>query len=684
MVQPTPLQAFNSIHDRSDGKARPVGHGERMTGAQALVRSLMDLGVTRVFGVPGGQNLALLQALDDLSGPRFTLTRHEQAAGHAAEGYALSTGKVGVCLVASGPAATNMVTPIADAMMDSVPLVVITGQVATSSIGTDAFQEADIVGITYPVVKHSYLVTRADDIPSVMTQAFHIAASGRPGPVVVDVTTSAQEAETRYTRPLKPFLPGYNPVTRAHGRVLTEAAELIAAAHRPLLYVGGGAVRSGAGRQVARLSRVAGAPLVTTLPARGIIPDSDPAYVGMSGIYGSVAANGAIQACDLLVAIGARFDEHVTGDPASFAPGARVVHIDVDPAEIGKNRRADVPIVGDAALVLDDLIPRVEKAKASGGHPDLTSWWRVVEGWKTTYPTTFEEPDDGSLAPQWVIGRISSQAGPDTVWVTDVGQHQMWASQFIDLEAASSWVTSCGLGTSGYGLPAAIGAARGVSDLKDGRSVWLIAGDGGFQMTSEELATARQEGLPLKIAILDNASYGMIDQWDEYMKGRPTSSNAAPGRTTGLEVEAPDFVALAQAYGCMGLRATTREEALQAISQAQATDDRPVLIDFRISPQAAVWPLVPPGGSLDDLIYRPGVLPLARVGLAGGRRLDAGTGSGAESADDAAGPSTPMQDRAKVDASPQAPAQGLSPADGGVAQVRIRRRTGHERKTGDE
>lgn len=616
MSLPTPLQAFSSVpKDEGPDQAGTTPQGEPMTGAQALIRSLEDLGVRDVFGVPGGAILPTYDAIDDSVKFRFTLVRHEQAAGHAAEGYAVSTGRVGVCLVTSGPGATNMVTPIADAMMDSVPMVVVTGQVGVAAIGTDAFQEADIVGITYPVAKHSYLVTKAQDIPRVMTEAYHIAQSGRPGPVVVDLTKTAQNERMVYSWPQEMILPGYNPVTRAHGHVLTDAARLFAQSHRPVLYLGGGAMRSNARQQVERLVQVTGAPVVTTLPARGIIPDSDRAVLGMPGMHGTVAANGAIQHSDLLVAIGARFDDRVTGSLDDFAPVARVIHIDIDPAEIGKNRQADVPIVGDVGQVLDDLIPAIEEAQKTWGRPDLKPWWNLVESWRQDYPTTWEETPDGSLAPQWVVRTLSNKADPATIWVSGVGQHQMWASQFIDFERTRSWVSSSGLGTMGYGLPAAIGAAIGTQDDAAPRPVWLIDGDGSFQMTSEELATAGQMGLPIKIAILNNSVYGMVRQWQTLFYGShysQTNLHDGDAREPG-RAEIPDFVKLAEAYGCLGLRAFTEEEAQEAIDRANQVNDRPVLIDFRVWKDAMVWPMVPAGASNDTIIYKPGVQPLAGI-----------------------------------------------------------------------
>lgn len=507
MVLPTPLQAFSGMPKASaTTEKQTIVDGEKMTGAEALVRSLEDLGVKDVFGVPGGAILPVYDSIKDDTKFRFVLMRHEQAAGHAAEGYALTTGQVGVCIVTSGPGATNMITPIADANMDSIPMVVITGQVGVNAIGTDAFQEADIVGATYPVVKHSYLVTRAQDIPRVLAEAHYIARSGRPGPVVVDVTKTAQTGEMYYSWPQRMILPGYNPTTKAHGRVLSDAAKLFEQSYRPVLYVGGGAVRSDAGELVEELAEVTGAPIVTTLPARGIVPDSDPKVLGMLGMHGTIAATGAVQRCDLLVAIGARFDDRVTGKLDAFAPGARVIHIDIDPAEIGKNRQPDVPIVGDVATVLKDLIPEIKREQAVHGKPDTSHWWDVINKWVEDYPITWDEPTDGSLAPQWVVKQLSDMADPDTIWVSGVGQHQMWATQIIEFNKPHSWLSSGGLGTMGFGLPAAIGARVGSArEFDDKKPVWLIDGDGSFQMTSEELAAAFLDHAPVKIALLNNS-----------------------------------------------------------------------------------------------------------------------------------------------------------------------------------
>lgn len=598
MALPTPLQAFSGVpKNTASADKQTIIDGEKMTGAQALIRALEDLGVQDVFGLPGGAILPVFHAINDDTKFRFTLVRHEQAAGHAAEGYAVATGRVGVCIVTSGPGATNMITPIADANMDSVPLVVITGQVGVNAIGTDAFQEADIVGATYPVVKHSYLVTRAQDIPRVLAEAHYIARSGRPGPVVVDLTKTAQTGEMYYSWPQRMILPGYNPTTKAHGRVISDAAKLFAQSYRPVLYVGGGAVRSNASAEVAELAEVTGAPIVTTLPARGIVPNSNPKALGMLGMHGTVAATAAAQRCDLLVAIGARFDDRVTGKLDAFAPGARVIHIDIDPAEIGKNRAPDVPIVGDVSTVLNDLIPEIKRSQAIGGKPNLKPWWdelnRLREEYAIDYDQPCDKPTDGSLAPQWVIKQLSDHADPSTIWVSDVGQHQMWSAQLIDFEKPHSWISSGGLGTMGFGLPAAIGASVGSQrDFKGRKPVWLIAGDGSFQMTSEELTTAFLDHAPVKIAIINNSVYGMVRQWQTLFYGKRYSN-------TVLQDQA-DFVKVAEALGVKGIRVTKKEEMGPAI-RAAIESGKPALIDVWIDCDEKVFPMVPAGAPIEDV-----------------------------------------------------------------------------------
>lgn len=619
MTSPTPLQAFSSIPKETtpNSTVHTDTQTEEMTGAQALIRSLEDLGVSVVFGLPGGQILPVFNAITDETKFRFVLTRQEQSAGEAAQGYALATGRVGVCMVTSGPGATNMVTSIAEAATDSVPLIVITGQVAANLIGTDAFQEADIIGITYPIVKHSYLVTEAQDIPRVLTEAYYIAQSGRPGPVLIDLTKTAQTGRMNYSWPQKPILPGYKPTTKAHGHVLQDTAQLLLESKQPLLYVGGGAVRAQSSQQLAELIELTDAPVVTTLAARGIVPDNNKHTLGMPGMHGTVAANGAIQECDLLIALGTRFDDRVTGNLNQFAPNAKVVHIDIDPAEIGKNRLADVPIVGDVAQVLDDLNEVIKQTFSHKSRPQLDEWWQRINRWQTDYPRTYEHAPEGQIEPQWAIHELSKIANEDSVWVTDVGQHQMWASQCIDFKRPLSWISSCGLATMGYGLPAAIGAAAGVDNS---RQVWLIDGDGGFQVSSAELATARQENMAIKIVIVNNSSYGMIRQWQNLFYGAHysytdlhdsqlvDSEHAGTGSTPAV----PNFVKLAQAYDCVGLQANTKEEAIEAFQQASHINDRPVVIDLQVWVDAKVWPMVPPGASNNEIIYKPGITPLVR------------------------------------------------------------------------
>ncbi|MDO4913796.1 MAG: acetolactate synthase large subunit [Bifidobacteriaceae bacterium] len=613
MALPTPLQAFSNVPKETHHTAQKHdANGEKMSGAQAIVRSLEDLGVSDVFGIPGGAILPAYNAINEDTKFRFILTRHEQAAGHAAQGYALSTGKVGVCIVTSGPGATNMVTAIADANMDSVPMVVITGQVGVSSIGTDAFQEADIVGITYPISKHSYLVTNAQDIPRVLAEAYYIAHTGRPGPVVVDITKTAQVSEMYYSWPQRLILPGYNPTTKAHGCVLQEAAELFAQSSKPVLYVGGGAMRSKAGKLVKQLAELTNAPMVTTLTARGIVPDTDPHVLGMIGMHGSIAGTGAVQRSDLLVAIGSRFSDRVTGKLKDFAAHAKVIHIDIDPAEIGKNRKPDVPIVGDISNVLEELIPAIKKEYKKNGKPDLSEWWKTINTWRKNYPQTFDESTDGTLAPQWVIQQLCDKAPDNTIWVTGVGQHQMWTSQFVKFKQPNSWITSAGLGTMGYGLPAAIGAAIGSAREFNGeKPVWLVDGDGSFQMTSEELATAFLNHTPIKIALLNNSVYGMVRQWQTLFYNQHYSqTNLSHNKENPTITDIPDFVKLAEAYGCVGIRAFTEQEAIDAINTANSINDRPVLIDFRVWKDAMVFPMVASGASNDEVSYRPGVKPL--------------------------------------------------------------------------
>ena len=557
-----------------------------MTGAQALVRSLEMVGVDVIFGLPGGAILPAYDPLMDSGQIRHILCRHEQGAGHAAQGYAMTTGRVGVAMVTSGPGATNLVTPIADAMMDSVPLVAITGQVGSSMIGTDAFQEADIRGITMPVTKHSFLVTRAEEVPTAIKQAFYIAASGRPGPVLVDITKDALQASAPFEWPTEIDLPGYRPTTRPHHRQIKEAARLIAESRRPVLYVGGGVVKAQAYEELAELVRIAGIPVVTTLMARGAFPDSDPLNFGMPGMHGTVAAVGALQQADLLVALGTRFDDRVTGRLDSFAPGAKVIHADIDPAEISKNRVADVPIVGDVKEVLTDLNATLKGTDL----PDFGPWARLLTGMAERYPLGWEEDLEG-LSPQRVIKRIGEIAGNDAYYVTGVGQHQMWSAHFLPFEKPGRWLNSGGLGTMGYCVPAAMGAKVGQPDAV----VWGIDGDGCFQMTNQELVTCALEGIPIKIAVINNESLGMVRQWQTLFYDKRYSN------TDLHSYRVPDFPKLAEAMGCVGLRAETPEEVDAVIEQAMAINDRPVVVEFVVHKDAMVWPMVAAGTSNDDI-----------------------------------------------------------------------------------
>ncbi len=581
--------------------AKPVT--QHMTGAQAVVRSLEELGVDSVFGLLGGAILPVYDAIFDSRKLRHILVRHEQGAGHAAEGYASATGRVGVCIATSGPGAMNLATSIVDASMDSVPMVAITGQVNAPLIGTDAFQEADIVGATLPHAKHSFLVKDGAEIAQRLAEAFHIASTGRPGPVLVDIAKSAQNQHIEFSWPPHLNLPGYRPITRPHSRQVREAARLLATASRPVLYVGGGAIRSRASDVLRQLADLSGAPVVTTLMARGAIPDSHPQHLGMPGMHGSVAAVAALQRADLLVALGARFDDRVTGDLKTFAPGAVVVHADIDPAEISKNRRADVPIVGDLRQVVAELNVALAAAHEQHGRPDLAAWWKQLDDLRTTYPLGWTPTDDGRMAPQFVIQRLGEIAGPEAVYVSGVGQHQMWAAQFIKYERPNSWLNSGGLGTMGYSIPAAMGAKVGQPD----REVWSVDGDGSFQMTNQELATCALNDIPIKVALINNSSLGMVRQWQTlFYDGRYSHTELQTGYGTR---NIPDFVKLAEAYGCVGLRCDDPKDVDATIQKAREIDDVPVVIDFVVSRDAMVWPMVPAGVSNDQIMYARGLTP---------------------------------------------------------------------------
>jgi acetolactate synthase-1/2/3 large subunit len=574
---------------RSTSSAAPV-----ITGAEAVVRSLELLGVTDVFGLPGGAILPVYDPLMSAKTLRHILVRHEQGAGHAAEGYASASGKVGVAIATSGPGATNLVTAIADAYMDSVPMLAITGQVFSTLMGTDAFQEADIVGITMPITKHSFLVKDAAEIPGAIAAAYEIASTGRPGPVLVDITKDAQQNEAPFVWPPKIDLPGYRPVTKAHGKQIQAAAALLAKAERPVLYVGGGVIRARASEELKTLAEASGAPVVTTLMARGAFPDSHPQHLGMPGMHGSVPAVLALQEADLIVALGARFDDRVTGKAALFAPKAQVVHVDIDPAEISKIRAADVPIVGDLKDVLVDLDAALH---AVSGRTDTAEWWAYLRGLQNQYPLGFAPTTDGLLAPQHVISRIGELTGPEGVFASGVGQHQMWSAQFIRYERPNSWLNSGGAGTMGYAVPAAMGAK--VAEPQ--RVVWAIDGDGCFQMTNQELATCAINNIPIKVAIINNSSLGMVRQWQTlFYDGRYSNTDLNTGHDS---IRVPDFVKLAEAYGCLAIRVERAEDVDAAIQTALETNDRPVVIDFVVSADAMVWPMVPQGVSNSYVQY---------------------------------------------------------------------------------
>ena len=572
---------------------------DKITGAQSLVRSLEHADVDVVFGIPGGAILPAYDPLMDSPTVRHILVRHEQGAGHAAEGYAAATGRVGVCMATSGPGATNLVTPIADAHMDSVPMVAITGQVSSSFIGTDAFQEADIRGITMPITKHNYLVSNADDIPRALREAFHLASSGRPGPVLVDITKDALQAHTTFEWPTSIDLPGYKPTTKPHGRQIKEAARMIVEAKRPVFYVGGGVIRSGASKELRQLAELTGIPVVTTLMARGAFPDSHPQHMGMPGMHGSVGAVGALQKSDLLITLGARFDDRVTGKLSSFAPKAKVIHIDIDPAEIGKNRAADIPIVADIREALIQLIPAITSEFDSGNREELTGWWQTLNHWRETYPLGYDLPTDGTLSPQLVIERLGKIAGPDAIYASGVGQHQMWAAQFIGYENPNTWLNSGGLGTMGYSVPAAMGAKVGCPD----KTVWAIDGDGCFQMTNQELATCTINNIPIKVALINNSSLGMVRQWQTLFYNERYSNTDLHSHSF------PDFVKLADAYGCIGLRCDSADNVDAVIEKAMSTNDAPVVIDFQVHRDAMVWPMVAAGMGNDDISFARNLAP---------------------------------------------------------------------------
>ena len=570
----------------------------KINGAQSLVNALEAAGVEVMFGIPGG---AILPAYDPIfdSKIRHILVRHEQGAGHAATGYAQATGKVGVCIATSGPGATNLVTPLADAQMDSVPIVAITGQVPGPAIGTDAFQEADIRGVTMPVTKHNYLITDPADIPRAIAEAFHIASTGRPGAVLVDIAKDALQKETTFNYPKNVSLAGYNPVMEPKSEAISDAAALISQSKKPVLYVGGGVIKANAAKELLALAELTGVPVVTTLMARGAFPDSHKQHLGMPGMHGTVAAVTALQKADLLITLGARFDDRVTGKLSTFAPNAKIIHADIDPAEIGKNRHADVAVVGDLKNILRALVPATKAALAKSA-PDLTPWLNEVYGWRKKFPLGYDTPSDGSVSPQYEIERIGKISGPDTIFAAGVGQHQMWASQFIGYEKPRTWLNSGGLGTMGYAVPAAMGAKVGAPDT----TVWAIDGDGCFQMTNQELVTCALNNIPIKVAVINNESLGMVRQWQTLFYNQRYSNTDLHSKRI------PDFKMLAEAMGCVGLRCETPGDVDKTIEAAMAINDRPVVVDFNVHRDAMVWPMVAAGTSNDDITVARSMAPV--------------------------------------------------------------------------
>ena len=575
----------------------PTANGTEMTGATSLVKSLEAAGVDVMFGLPGG---AILPAYDPIfdSTIRHILVRHEQGAGHAATGYAQVTGKAGVCIATSGPGATNLVTPLMDAAMDSVPVVAITGQVPSAAIGTDAFQEADIRGITMPFTKHNYLVTDPDHIPAVIAEAFHIATTGRPGPVLVDVAKDAMQKMTKFQWPTEIALAGYKPKVVPDAQAIRDAAALIAQSAKPVFYIGGGVIKADAHRELRQLVEILGAPVVTTLMARGAFPDSHPLHMGMPGMHGTVAAVTALQKADLLITLGARFDDRVTGKLSTFAVNAKIIHADIDPAEIGKNRHADVAVVGDVRETIKALIPALQ-AELAKNRTDLSTWLRQMNSLKSTYPLGYDLPEDGSLSPQHVIQRIGQISGSDTVFTAGVGQHQMWASQFISYEHPRTWLNSGGAGTMGYAVPAAMGAKVGAPQS----TVWAIDGDGCFQMTNQELVTCALNAIPIKVAIINNESLGMVRQWQTlFYEGRYSNTSLDSKRV-------PNFPMLAESMGCVGLACERPEDLDKTIEKAMSINDQPVVVDFRVHRDAMVWPMVAAGTSNDEIMIARATAP---------------------------------------------------------------------------
>jgi acetolactate synthase-1/2/3 large subunit len=568
----------------------------QLTGAQALIKSLEMQGVDVMFGLPGGAILPVYDPIID-SSIRHILVRHEQGAGHMAEGYAMVTGKPGVAMVTSGPGATNIVTPLANAYMDSTPLIVISGQVATGSIGTDAFQECDITGVTMGITKHNWLIKDVDDIPNVVAAAFHVATTGRPGPVLIDFPKDIANATMEWHWPSSVDeldLPGYHPVTNGDPELVRRAAELIRVAHRPVFYVGGGVLKARAAEALRVLAERTGIPVVTTLMARGAFPDSHPQCLGMPGMHGHYTAVTAMQRSDLLISLGARFDDRVTGKISAFAPEAKIIHVDIDPAELGKVRTADVGIAGDCRLVIEELLSAMDAQAETPVAQDLAPWWTQIHTWQERFPLYYDHAEGGAIKPQMVVEQLRDAAPSDAIVVSGVGQHQMWASQYWQFDHPYTWVNSGGAGTMGFAVPASIGAKVGRPD----RTVWAIDGDGCFQMTAQELVTATAEQIPVKIAILNNAYLGMVRQWQEMFYEERYSE-------VYLSPDLPDYVKWAEAMGCVGIRAESPEDVGPAIEKANSIDDRPVVVDFRTDAFEKVYPMVAAGQSNDDIVVHP-------------------------------------------------------------------------------
>ena len=572
----------------------------KLNGGQALIKSLEMEGVEVMFGLPGGAILPVYDPIID-SPIRHILVRHEQGAGHMAEGYAHATGRPGVAMVTSGPGATNIVTPLADALMDSIPIVVITGQVPSMAIGTDAFQECDTIGITRSVTKHNELITSAQDIPRVIHEAFHIATTGRPGPVLVDIPKDIVDprhpnSAMEWYWPDSVDLPGYKPTTKGHPKMIREAARLIGESRRPVIYAGGGILKARAAEALRELAELTGIHVVTTLMARGAFPDSHPLCLGMPGMHGNYTAVTSMQKADLLIALGSRFDDRVTGKVSAFAPDAKIIHVDIDPAELGKVRRPDVPIVGDCRLVIEELIRAVRDLGGAEAQPDRTEWNDTLRSWRETYPLRYEQgwEEGDKLKPQFCVESLCANSPDDTIVVSGVGQHQMWSSQLWKFDHPYTWVNSGGLGTMGFAVPAAVGAKVGMP----GRTVWAIDGDGCFQMTAQELVTASAERIPIKVAILNNAYLGMVRQWQELFYEERYSE-------VYLSPDLPDYKMWAEAMGCIAFRVEHPDDVVATIEKANSIDDRPVVIDFRCDSDEKVYPMVAAGTSNDDIILGP-------------------------------------------------------------------------------